>query len=236
MTLLAGFIIGLTGSLHCIGMCGPIALALPFHSESKFKYIVGRLLYNFGRVFTYGLFGLIFGFLGDKINVFGLQQWASISIGVILLITLFTPSRLKKNVSLLPSIVKLTDKLKELFKPLLKSESMFGLFIIGILNGFLPCGFVYVGVAGAVATGDPINGMFFMMLFGIGTIPVMLGVTIVPSLLSLKAKLKFRKIIPVLTFLLAVIFILRGMNLGIPYLSPKMQNAVETTRQIECCD
>ncbi len=236
MTLLAGFIIGLAGSLHCIGMCGPIALALPFNSDSKWKYVSGRLLYNLGRVVTYGIFGLVFGFLGDRINVFGLQQWASIALGVILLMTVFIPLKLKTKISLLPFIVKLTGKVKILFKPLLKNESMKGFFLIGILNGFLPCGFVYVGVAGAVATGDPVSGMLFMMLFGLGTVPVMFGVTVVPSMLSLKTKLKFRKAIPVLTFLLAVIFILRGLNLGIPYLSPKMQSEKHSPPQIECCD
>jgi sulfite exporter TauE/SafE len=223
MEVWTGFILGFFGSLHCIGMCGPIVLALPSASGSGFSFVFGRVLYNFGRVVTYTLLGLLFGLLGSKIYMFGLQQAVSIALGVIIILWIVIPGGLKNKLRSISGFNLFTIKLKNWFLPLFKKRSKISMLSIGILNGFLPCGFVYMGIAGAMAisTAGPVNGMLFMALFGIGTIPAMLGTSIAGNYINISVKRKFAKIVPVFAVLLAIIFILRGLNLGVPYLSPK---------------
>ena len=228
----SGFIIGLLGSLHCVGMCGPIALALPIVGNSKAALIVSRLLYNFGRILTYTFFGFIFGLIGDRIQLFGLQQIVSIILGSLILLRLIIPQ--KYSFTKLHFFQRTVGKLKQEFSKMFGKNSMKSLFVIGLLNGFLPCGFVYVGIAGAIATGDALKGAEFMSLFGLGTLPIMFAASLFSSVLSLKARLNFRKAIPVFSFIIGILFILRGLNLGIPYVSPKMTSH-QTTTEIDCC-
>jgi sulfite exporter TauE/SafE len=230
MEIFGGFILGFFGSLHCIGMCGPIVLALPSVHGSGFAFIYGRVLYNFGRVVTYALLGLLFGLLGSRIYMFGLQQVVSIVLGGIIILWIVIPSGLKNKIRNASGFNLFTVKLKNLFMPLFKKRSDISMIAIGILNGFLPCGFVYMGIAGALAVSSagPFNGMLFMVMFGAGTIPAMLGTSVAGNYINIGFKRKFSKLVPVFAILLAVIFVLRGLNLGIPFISPKykMKNQV----------
>lgn len=229
----AGFILGFLGSLHCLGMCGPIALALPINQTTKATFIASRILYNLGRVVSYSLMGLVFGLLGDRLQLIGLQQFLSVGAGLLILIYALFPQKSEALVLSIPIMQLVLTKINNLIGPLFKQKSIFALLKIGILNGFIPCGFVYIGIAGAIATGSPINGMFFMFLFGMGTIPLMLAVSIFTSVISMKVRLRLRKVVPVFVVLMAIVFIFRGLNLGIPYLSPKItpsQSGVE----VEC--
>ncbi|MFA6026594.1 MAG: sulfite exporter TauE/SafE family protein [Ignavibacteriaceae bacterium] len=230
--IFSGFIIGLLGSLHCIGMCGPIALALPIVGNSKVNLIISRLLYNFGRIITYAFFGFIFGLIGNRIKLFGLQQTVSIILGTVIILRLLIPK--KYSFFQIQFLQTSLTKLKQEFSKMFGKNSLKSLFAIGLLNGFLPCGFVYVGIAGAIATGGAFEGAAFMALFGLGTLPIMFAASLFSSVLSLKARLNFRKAIPVFSFLIGVLFILRGLNLGIPYISPKMAS-FQTSTESDCC-
>lgn len=223
MEIYTGFIIGLLGSFHCIGMCGPIALALPVSSSFRYKFYSGRLLYNIGRALTYGIFGLIFGLLGSRINLFGLQKWASILTGIVILISVFLPSSAKKRLIETSIFSSIAVKLKIYFGKLFKQTSLISLFLIGLLNGFLPCGFVYVGLGGALSTGSAISGMLFMIMFGLGTLPLMFITSIAGNFVNLSVRRKLSKVVPVFAVILALIFILRGMSLGIKYISPDLK-------------
>jgi sulfite exporter TauE/SafE len=224
MEIWSGFLVGFLGSLHCIGMCGPIVLALPTPTISNLSFLTGRVLYNFGRVVTYGLLGLLFGLIGNRLQMFGLQQIVSIALGVIIILWVVIPAGLKNKLRNVSGFNIFTVKLKNAFMPLFKKRSNLSMFVIGILNGFLPCGFVYMAIAGAIAvsSASPFNGMLFMVFFGLGTVPAMLGTSLAGNLISFNIKKKFAKIVPVFAIILAVIFVLRGMNLGIPYISPKL--------------
>jgi sulfite exporter TauE/SafE len=233
----AGFLIGFFGSLHCIGMCGPIALALPSSTVSGWSFINGRVIYNFGRVFTYALLGLSFGLLGSSLYMFGFQQIVSISIGVIIMLWLIIPSGIKNKVRNITGFNYFTVKFKSLFLPLFKKKSIGSMFFIGVLNGILPCGFVYMAIAGALAvsSANPLNSMMFMILFGLGTVPAMLGTSIAGNFVNFNFKRKFAKLVPVFAVFLAVIFILRGLNLGIPFISPRFDMKHEAaSKQILC--
>ncbi len=220
MEIWTGLLIGFLGSFHCVGMCGPIALALPFGNQSNFQLVIGRLLYNLGRSLTYALFGAIFGLFGKGIEVAGLQKWASILLGASILFYYLTPDRFKGKLSVTKPYQVASNFVKKGFSKLTKDGSPTSLFVFGIVNGFLPCGFVYVALAGALTTGGAISGALYMGLFGLGTTPIMFATSLVGKFLSAKLKQGMNKLIPVFAILLAIIFILRGLSLGIPFLSP----------------
>lgn len=224
------FITGLVGSMHCAGMCSPIALSLPFNAASgRTGFVVGRLLYNGGRLLSYTLLGVIMGSLGSTLGWFGWQQYLSMGAGVLILLWVvfrYTSLRLPLSVPAMP--------FSKTFKRLFDSGSQGSLLGIGILNGFLPCGLVYVALAGAVAAGTALNGAIYMVLFGLGTYPLMFVLSLGRAWKGLQQRLAMRKLIPWMAAVIGILFIVRGMNLGIPYFSPKMtQNHHQT--EVECC-
>lgn len=230
MELLTGFLIGLLGSFHCVGMCGPIALALP---KSK-TLLFSRLLYNSGRVITYSMLGLFFGLLGSRLQMIGLQQIISIALGIVIILFVLIPASYRLNLSNKLGLYKVLIPLKSSLGKLFKNHSHLSMIGIGILNGLLPCGFVYIGITGAIAIGNPFESMLFMLMFGIGTIPIMLAVTLMGGIINLNIRKKLSRLVPAFSLILAVIFILRGLNLGIPYLSPKMENKSTHIEQPAC--
>jgi sulfite exporter TauE/SafE len=235
MDLFTALTLGLIGSLHCAGMCGPIAIAIPLAKESWLKKLSGGLLYNFGRILTYGALGAIFGLLGRGIKLAGLQQWASIAIGIIMILSVLFPVIFRGKINIL--LNSYAGRLTGGFRKLFSRESLGALFIVGLLNGLLPCGLVYLAVAGAINTNEVLLGIAFMMLFGLGTTPILLGISLMGSMISLRWKRKVSKVIPAFIILLGLLFILRGMNLGIPYVSPKTEKleVKEEMRKDEPC-
>lgn len=230
--MLSALALGFLGSFHCIGMCGPIVLALPNHYQHKYVKIYSSVLYNLGRVITYGILGLIFGLLGEGIYLGGLQQIVSIITGaIIILIVLFPyvlPNKMKQfSVMNYPWF-------KNTFSKLFKSNSYTAYILLGLINGLLPCGFVYIALSGALLMGETIQGMLFMMLFGIGTIPAMFTLSMAGSFVSLNIRNKIKKTIPYLSLIVGLILILRGLNLGIPYVSPVISHEKQET-SVDCC-
>jgi len=235
MELLAGFLLGLLGSFHCAVMCGPIALSLPYSNKTKLNFLIERVSYNAGRIAAYTFFGLVFGFFGERIFMAGFQQIISIAIGIAIIFYLIKPL-LKKNTNLFQIESGKTNLsfFKNIFAKFYSKNSKSSLFGIGVLNGFLPCGFVYIALTGAVALRTPIGGALFMAFFGIGTLPMMLGISMSKNFVSLNLRRKINKLSPAIALLFALIFILRGMNLGIPYLSPKLEPSNKMTEQVIC--
>jgi uncharacterized protein len=222
MEILSALIIGFAGSFHCVGMCGPIAIALPITSKNHISFISNRLFYNFGRILSYMFLGLALGTLGGKINMAGLQQGLSISLGVFILTALIVPSKYRNLLLGYPLIQAPINYLKFSMSSHIKKSNKISFFILGVLNGFLPCGFVYIGLAGAASTADPVKGLLFMLLFGIGTLPAMLAASVFGKIINLNIRRKLTLAIPYLASAMAILLIIRGMNLGIPYLSPKL--------------
>ena len=222
----AGFLIGFFGSFHCAGMCGPIVLALPVGNISTFQLVLSRTLYNFGRILTYTFFGAVFGFFGREFAFAGLQRYISISIGIMILFYYLTPAKYKGRFAATVPYKLLSNFVKGAFKKITKDGSPLSLFLFGIINGFLPCGFVYVAIGGAITTGGAISGAAFMALFGLGTTPIMLGTALLGRFINVKIRHTMNKLIPVFAVILAILFILRGLNLGIDYISPELSNDV----------
>lgn len=237
MEVWTGVIVGFVGSLHCVGMCGPIALALPVFGESKLSVLAGRLLYNLGRIVTYSILGALFGLFGSRLILFGLQQDVSIAIGVLILLYVLVPRKIKTRVSEFKFYSAIVYFLKSNFAKLISKKTNKSLFTIGLLNGLLPCGFVYVGIAGAVSTSGWIEGALYMALFGLGTTPIMLATALLGKVINFNMRAKINKLIPTFAAIFALLFILRGLNLGIPFLSPKFEyptNKTET-QEVDCC-
>ncbi|MBL1212601.1 MAG: sulfite exporter TauE/SafE family protein [Ignavibacteriae bacterium] len=224
MEIWAGFAIGLVGSFHCVGMCGPIALALPAVFENNFQLMLSRVLYNLGRVITYALFGAVLGLFSNRIIVIGLQQYTSIILGVIIVLYVITPRRYKAKLSSTKIYSTIYNSIKKGFNKVTKSKSTKSFLLIGIINGFLPCGLVYVALAGALSSGSVISGAIFMTFFGLGTFPIMFITSVAGKYLNVGVRRRINKLVPVFAFILGVIFILRGLNLGIPYISPPLKN------------
>ena len=220
--LLAALTLGFLGSFHCVGMCGPIALALPVDHSHPAKRILGTLSYNLGRILTYGAMGALFGLLGKGFVMAGYQQWLSLGLGVAILVDVLWPKSFSTSTPLLQPLYKVVAIIKQTLGGLFIKKSMESLLFIGLLNGLLPCGLVYMGVAGAIATGSPMQGALFMMAFGLGTAPAMLGVTLLSGSITLQWRNNIRKAVPVVVSTMAILLILRGLSLGIPYISPEM--------------
>jgi len=211
------------GSFHCAGMCGPIAIALPLHGNTVPQKIFGGTLYNIGRTITYGVMGALFGLLGQGISMIGFQQKISVIMGVIMIISVLFPALFKNQYRMDKSWFSLVGKLKKSIGQMFSIRSFSSLFFIGLLNGLLPCGLVYIAIAGAIGTGDIAQGTFYMILFGLGTIPMMLTISLAGNMMGLALRNRINKLIPVLVVVVGLLFILRGLDLGIPFLSPEKQ-------------
>ncbi len=236
MFLWTAFIVGLVGSAHCAGMCGPIALALPLKNENWFTRVSGGLVYNTGRIITYMLLGAIFGLLGKGLNMAGFQLWASIVIGILMIVMVVIPIIFKKLPSINTVFEGYSVRLMSGFRNLFRKGDTKSLFGIGLLNGILPCGLVYVAVAGAINSGDVVSAMLYMALFGAGTIPVMLAVSLAGTMISLNLRIFVNKLSPYVIVLLGVLFIMRGLSLGIPYISPKSEALTPVIEKAhKCC-
>jgi uncharacterized protein len=220
MDIITPLTIGLIGSFHCIGMCGPIVVALPLKKHNLLSKITGAILYNSGRVFTYSVIGILFGLLGRGIHLAGFQQWTSILLGIVMIIAVLFPYFFREKIAIGSLFSGFATRLIVRLKRLFTDRSYSSLLMIGILNGLLPCGLVYVAVAGAISSGTVLSGALFMMLFGIGTIPLLLVAILAGNLIGYQIRSRILKIVPYFVFMLGVLFILRGMSLGIPYVSP----------------
>lgn len=230
---ISAIILGLMGSFHCVGMCGPIAFMLPVDRTNNYKKFGQIFIYHFGRLMAYGLIGLIFGLLGKGLSIFGIQQKLSIGIGIIMIVIVLIPYKTFNKYNLSKPIYKVISKVKNQLGKELKKKSPDTFLTIGFLNGFLPCGLVYMALFGSIAMGDAFKGSLYMMLFGLGTLPLMTAAIYFSNLLKGGIRQKVQKAIPVFVVIIGALFILRGLGLGIPYVSPAPVTELVSS-EIEC--
>ena len=234
--LYSGLILGLLGSFHCLGMCGPIAFVLPLDRENKERKVFQVVLYHIGRLLSYSFIGFIFGWIGKGLYLAGFQQRISILIGVLMIILVLIPVSVFNRYNFSKPIYSIIGKVKSLLGKSLKKKSSKALFTIGILNGFLPCGMVYMALVGSMAMGNNFQGALYMFVFGLGTIPLMTTAVYLGNFLSIKVRAKIQKAIPVFVTIIGLLFILRGLGLGIPYISPSDAGLSISNEPIECVD
>jgi len=232
--LISAFILGFTGSFHCVGMCSPIALSIP--AKNKQTKFISTSLYLIGKTITYTLLGFIFGLFGRQLMIAGLQQWLSITTGILLLfvvVVMLINARWYHENKITGWI---STKLLPMFRIVLKSPGNITPFWMGMLNGLLPCGLVYLGIIGSLATGSAWQGGLFMLVFGLGTSPVMLSFLLMAKQFDFNYRHRLQKLAPLFISLVAVILILRGLNLGILYLSSSLRSlsGITNTDAINC--
>ncbi len=211
-------VLGAIGAFHCMGMCGPLALALPVVNDSPASRLLSSMLYNIGRCITYASLGAMLGAIGQSLSLIGFQQILSIVAGIIILLLIVVPYG-KMNLTIsLPFFSKVRKKVGALFG----KKSYTGNFWIGILNGLLPCGLVYVALTTAIATGSFLHGAAFMTGFGLGTLPVMWSLSFFGSYIEPRKFIRLRKFYPILMFGMGTLLILRGIGIDLPFMSPAL--------------
>lgn len=230
--LFVALMIGVVGSFHCVGMCGPLALALPLRNNSFTAKFTGAFIYNAGRIVTYSVFGLIFGLIGQTAALFGFQQWLSIITGAVILLFIIIPKKYKIQSTASNYATGFFARIRLELGRLFTQKNNSSLFVIGLLNGLLPCGLVYMAVAGAIAAGDIGKSILFMAAFGLGTLPIMWSIAFFGNYVGVSLRQKIRRAYPYMMAVMACLLILRGMGLGIPYISPEMK--VKKVMMIEC--
>ncbi len=229
----SALVIGMIGNLHCLGMCGPIALALPIAQKSTAHQLFSVGLYNAGRLSTYAALGLILGSVGEGLSLLGISQYLSIVFGFLMLFIGILNLLKWKNPFQSKALLSSYSDLKRLFSKQLKKRNNAAFFTMGVLNGLLPCGLIYVALAGALASGGLQYSVMFMLLFGLGTLPAMLALPLFSARIKPFLTVKWKLAIPVLTICFGLLMVLRGSNLGIPYISPKA-NTEQVNAQFKC--
>lgn len=220
----AGGLLGLAGSAHCVGMCGPLAMSLPVHHLSRGGQLLAMLSYHLGRVITYSVLGLLFGLAGRTFYLAGFQQSFSVIAGIIMLLLAFYYFIGKTNKS--PKWIQAWyQPLQVLMGKLLRNSGTGSFLLLGMANGLLPCGMVYMAIIGAIGLSAPIESAFFMMMFGLGTVPAMLLLSWFGIRISLDVRMHLKRATPFIIAAMGIILILRGMNLGIPFISPVLADA-----------
>ncbi|MDN3677695.1 sulfite exporter TauE/SafE family protein [Flavobacterium paronense] len=218
--LYTALLFGLISSLHCIGMCGPIAMMLPVSRTNPTQKALQILLYHAGRLTSYAVLGFLFGLLGRGLYLAGIQQHISIVVGVLMIVMALVPEKIFARYNFSKPIYKLISKIKTNLGQQFKRKTPDALFTIGLFNGLLPCGLVYAALFGAIAMQNVGLSTLYMLLYGLGTVPLMSAVVYIANFLSFPFRNKLQKIVPLVTVVIGVLFVLRGMGLDIAYMSP----------------
>lgn len=216
--LYLAFFMGLFGSVHCAFMCGPLVLALPAAGKSGWMVVVNRVIYQVGRILTYAVLGLILGYIGNSIAVKGWQQAISlITGGFLILMGLF--NLFSRH---FPGVIR---RQQQIMQPVIRKMGFWlykpgGSWMAGVLNGLLPCGMVYMALAAALNADTVLGGAWFMIFFGLGTFPMMIGIALLGSVVKGRLHFNMSRWLPVMLLIMGLWFLLRGANLDIPMLSP----------------
>lgn len=234
--LIFGFLIGLASNFHCIGMCGPLAFALPIDRSSTLKSIISVFKYNFGRLFSYSFLGMLVGMFGFSVSLFSTMQWLSILSGI-LIIGMAWSDRVEQWPILGIWTKKMSGVIQGIFQKSKELPLAYRSFSFGMANGLLPCGMAYLGLTNAIGSGSILSSTLSMTSFGLGTLPAMF---FMPLIAHSKWKINVpKRIIAIFLTLIGILTIMRGMNLGIPYVSPKMNTELNQTHlspSLECCE
>lgn len=218
--VISALVLGFASGFHCVGMCGPIALSMGLSRRQATNFYLQNLTYQFGRITTYAFLGAILGLVGAGFQMSGFQNALSIIAGILLIVMAVFSFGGKDFASKIPFLSRFLYFVKMNLGKLLQKSDYKSRYLTGILNGFLPCGMVYMALTASLAAGGIWQSALFMGLFGLGTLPFMFAVVLVGNLMSQSFRTKILKLVPVLMIILGGLFILRGLQLGIPYLSP----------------
>jgi sulfite exporter TauE/SafE len=206
--LLTALITGFAGSLHCVGMCGPLAMALPVGRLPLAQRKLGVGLYHGARLLAYAGLGGVVGSLGQGFLLVGMQRPLAIGAGLFLLIWLL----LRRYAAKLPTVLP-GRWISRSMGRFLREPSLRAFTGLGFLNGLLPCGSVYLALIGALTTPSPVAGAVYLLVFGLGTLPAMLSVPLLVSRLPVRWRQRMAGNLPLITLFLALLLLVRGVGL-----------------------
>ncbi|XOD68782.1 MAG: sulfite exporter TauE/SafE family protein [Flavobacteriales bacterium AspAUS03] len=215
------FLLGLAGSLHCFGMCGPIAFAIIIDRDHRLKMILQNLTYQSGRIIAYTALGMFFGLIGYGFFLAGFQKILSFLLGISMMASVFLSRKFLSKLRPFKPYTLVLAQLRFALSKFIRKKTFPALFITGILNGLLPCGLVYTAITTAMSTGEAPSGGLFMLYFGLGTVPLMFVTVMMGNFISLHLRNKILRIIPFMIFFVGILLVLRSLGLGIPYVSPR---------------
>lgn len=216
--LYTAFILGLVGSLHCVGMCGPLTLLLPKETKSKVRFLAGRTVYNLGRISTYGLLGILIGFVGEQVSVFISQKWVSVGFGILIISGVVIYKFFNQSLGFVYVNSRLNNWVSNLFRKTGKRPFFLAQYAFGLANGLLPCGMVYAALAGAFLQVQVWQGGVYMVLFGLGTLPLMLLASVGFGFVRNNRFFSFQRIVPLSYLLIGIALIFRGISGELPAL------------------
>jgi hypothetical protein len=207
--VITAFLLGLMGSLHCAGMCGPLVLMTPVTGKSRSAFFASKLAYHAGRLATYALLGAFFGLVGESLVFAGIQRWLSLLIGILMLLAIFFATPFKTRLTAIPMSIK------KIFGKLIHSRTLLSIFALGATNGLLPCGLVYAAATASIAVGSLPASIAYMLLFGLGTLPMLLAISLMGQRLPLLNRPFVQKLVPITVALVGLIMILRSQPLAL---------------------
>jgi len=223
---LTALMLGLAGSLHCVGMCSPLVMAV---TNLKGPQFINRLVYNMGRIFSYGVLGLVAATFGSLFQFSGFQNVISTALGALLIVAGVLGLTYLKIPFLTKIILAITAKIKKAFSKFLSKKSMSSLTLMGMLNGVLPCGLTSIALAYCISLSTPQEGFLFMLIFGLATLPVMLGLTSIFQIYIKKLNFNFHRVTTVTMILVGILLISRSL------LSVHHSTPTDTTSPITIC-
>jgi len=201
------FLIGLAGSLHCVGMCSPLAVAVSGLSRTVIR---NRMLYNTGRVLVYGLLGATVGAFGALAGLTEYQTLLSATLGLFLVLLGISGVSVIRIPLITTVLQRFTLWLKARFASSVKTITWWSLFLMGGINGLLPCGLTYFALTYCITLPDATDGFLFMVAFGVGTLPVMVGLTAVLQWLTVRLKWRVQRISAVIMIALGALLLARS--------------------------
>jgi uncharacterized protein len=226
--IIAALLLGLAGSLHCIGMCGPLVVAIHSRAGGSVAFS-NRVVYHIGRVLVYAVLGLVVGIIGSTFSFFGWQQVLSVVAGLLMLFFVIFPSGIG---ALKKKPLGLISFLKNKFNGLIQRKSFWSYALLGIINGLLPCGLVYTAMAAALTTASVYKSVLFMLLFGLATAPALFAAAQAIQWIMNTTRIRSYRTVQIVLATVSLLVILRGAGLGIPFISPAMAN---DNNKVECC-
>lgn len=215
--IIVALTLGLFGSLHCLGMCGPIAFGFQkFNPHHRSRLLLNGIIYNSGRILTYTFLGFVLGVIGQAFWVSGIQKTISVVAGIFFIFLFFKSMDLEQVLFRIPGFRFILSKYSNFISTSFSERMYHNGFVLGIINGLIPCGLVYIALAGALLEGDIISSMTFMFLFGLGTFPMMFFVVVGSGYLNFNSRKIFTKVTPYLQLAMGMWFMYRGLSIDYP--------------------
>ncbi|HEY0656519.1 MAG TPA: sulfite exporter TauE/SafE family protein [Chryseosolibacter sp.] len=204
--LAAALIMGFAGSLHCAGMCSPLALAV---TNMKSKAFANRILYNAGRISMYGLLGALFASIGYIFPINNFQTALSLGLGLVMIVLAVLGMTDVKVPFVAATMARVTAALKNVFSRFLTKKNPAAMIVLGSINGLLPCGLTFLALSFCVTLHSPLSGFAYMFTFGLGTLPVMLGLISILNVVTMKLKWDVKTVTTGLMALSGILLIAR---------------------------